>query len=94
MATNPPKITGRDTTDVSPLAVTVQRACALTGLGPTTIWAFLKDGRLDAVRVAGVRRTLVTHSSLQRLLSPPSAAPEPERRPRTCPRKSGSRVLP
>lgn len=70
---------------LSPIAVTVRRACEISGLGPTTIWNFLRDGRLDAVRVAGVRRTLVTYTSLVKLLAPASASPPPRRRGR--PRK-------
>jgi hypothetical protein len=53
MATIPPEITGRAPPDSSPLAVTVQRACELSGLGATSIWGFLKDGRLEVVRVPG-----------------------------------------
>jgi hypothetical protein len=68
-----------------PLAVTVRRACELSGLGPTTIWAFLRDGRLDAVRVPGVRRTLISYTSLAKLLAPASASLPPRRRGR--PRK-------
>jgi hypothetical protein len=68
-----------------PLAVTVRRACEISGLGPTTIWNFLRDGRLDAVRVRGVRRTLVRYASLVQLLAPASASPPPRRRGR--PRK-------
>jgi hypothetical protein len=82
MDVNRPEVTGRVPADTRPLAVTVQRACALTGLGPTTIWAFLKDGRLDAVRVPGVRRTLVAFASLERLLAPKSAAQSQQRRQR------------
>jgi hypothetical protein len=67
-----------------PLAVSVKRACELSGLGLTSIWAFLRDGRLEAVRVPGVRRTLVSYASLARLLAPPPAAP---RRRRGRPRK-------
>jgi NAD(P)-dependent dehydrogenase (short-subunit alcohol dehydrogenase family) len=48
----------------------VLRACELSGFGPTSINAFLKDGRLEAVRVPGVRRTLVSYASLERLLAP------------------------
>ena len=69
-----------------PLAVTVRRACGLSGLGPTTVWAFLRDGRLEAVRVPGVRRTLVSYASLARLLaSAAESVPAPRRRGR--PRK-------
>jgi hypothetical protein len=73
------------TESAEPLAVTVAKACELSGFGPTSIWAFLKSGRLEAVRVPGVRRTLVSYGSLTRLLSPPSDAPTPRRRGR--PRK-------
>jgi hypothetical protein len=62
-----------------PLAVTVRRACELSGLGPTSIWGFLRDSRLEAVRVPGVRRTLVSYTSLARLLAP---AVELSQRPR------------
>ena len=67
-----------------PLAVTVGRACELSGFGPTSIWAFLRDGRLEAVRVPGVRRTLINYRSLAKLLAPPTEAP---RRRRGRPRK-------
>jgi excisionase family DNA binding protein len=90
MDVNRPEITGR-ATNTSPLAVSVQQACELSGLGATTIWSFLKAGRLDAVRVPGVRRTLVSYASLQRLLAP-SAAPRrlPEPRRRSRPRKGSA----
>lgn len=78
-----------------PLAVTVRRACELSGLGPTSIWAFLKDGRLQAVRIPGVRRTLVTYPSLARLLGAASELPQRPKRGR--PRKhhvSGPEIAP
>ena len=87
MATIRPEITGRAAADSGPLAVTVKRACELSGLGATSIWAFLKDGRLEAVRVPGVRRTLVSYASLARLLAPPSAS-QPTSPRRGRPRKS------
>lgn len=68
----------------APIAVTVAKACEISGFGPTSIWAFLKNGRLEAVRVPGVRRTLVSYASLLRLLAPPSQASEPRRRGRPC----------
>jgi hypothetical protein len=70
-----------------PITVTVTEACALSGFGPTSIWAFLKDGRLAAVRVPGVRRTLVSYESLRRLLEGASTGPRPKRargRPRNA----------
>jgi hypothetical protein len=89
MAPARPQITGRDAAEKDPLAVTVRRACELSGLGPTSIWAFLKDGRLEAVRVPGVRRTLVSYASLARLLSPASDS-QPMARGRGRPCKSGT----
>jgi hypothetical protein len=88
-----PEITDHAAPDRVPLAVTVHRACELSGLGPTSIWAFLKDGRLDAVRVSGVRRTLVSYASLARLLAPQSITqPEPHHGRR--PRRNSARVTP
>jgi hypothetical protein len=90
--TDHPGVTGRDNAEhLPPLAVTVHRASKLSGLGLTTIWAFLRDGRLDAVRVPGVRRTLVSYTSLAKLLAPASASPPP--RPRGRPRKSANTAV-
>jgi hypothetical protein len=75
---------------VAPLAITVAKACELSGFGPTSIWTFLKIGRLEAVRVPGVRRTLVSYLSLVRLLAPASESPPPPRRRRGRPRKDAS----
>jgi hypothetical protein len=86
MTTIPPEITGRGgAPDGSPIAITVRRACELSGLGPTSIWAFLKDGRLQAVRVPGVRRTLIRYASLERLLAPSSDSPSPPKSRRPVP---------
>ena len=60
-----------------PLTVTVAKACELSGFGPTSIWAFLKDGRLEARRVPGIRRTLISYPSLLKLLAPPSDKASP-----------------
>ena len=72
------------TDETTPLAVTVAQACRLSGYGPTTIWALMREGRLRAIRVPGIRRTLVGYESLRDLLAPPTAsAPPPRRRGRT-----------
>jgi len=52
-----------------PLAHTVPNVCKLTGYGPTTVWKLIAQGRLEVIRVEGVRRTLVTDASLMRLLA-------------------------
>lgn len=88
---------GQRTPEISesekPLAVTVRRACELSGLGPTSVWAFLRDGRLEAVRVPGVRRTLVSYASLARLLAPPAELPAPRRRGRPPKARTEGAVL-
>ena len=53
-----------------PLTITVPQACRLSGLGATSIWQLIRDGRLDIVRVAGIKRTLIVYDSLKRLLTP------------------------
>lgn len=76
-----------------PLALSVKRASELSGLGLISIWAFLRDGRLEAVRVPGLRRTLVSYPSLTRLLEPPSGSMPPPRkrgRPRKLPIKDAA----
>jgi hypothetical protein len=65
MATPRPEITDR-VTNGNPLAVSVSRACELTGLGTTSVWALLKVGRLDAVRVPGPLRRSAKCSPPQR----------------------------
>jgi hypothetical protein len=62
-----------------PLAVTVNKACELCSLGPTTVWSLIRDGRLEIVRVAGIRRTLILYDSLRKLLTPETAQ-QPKRR--------------
>lgn len=75
---------GKRSDEVKPLTVTVAKACELSGFGPTSIWAFLKDGRLEAVRVPGIRRTLISYDSLLKLLvaSADVSPPSRRRRPR------------
>jgi len=70
---------------VAPISITVEKACELSGFGPTSIWAFLKSGRLEPVRVPGVRRTLISYASLAHLLAPSSQVPQHRKRGR--PRK-------
>jgi excisionase family DNA binding protein len=74
-----------NTETVLPLAVTITRACQLTGLGQTTIWGFLRNGRLEAIRVPGIRRTLIAYRSLAELLSLAASAPAETLRQRKPP---------
>jgi excisionase family DNA binding protein len=54
-----------------PLTITVATAKKLSGLGHTTVWRLIKEKRLLTVHVG--RRTLIAFSSLEALLTPPSA---------------------
>jgi excisionase family DNA binding protein len=49
-----------------PLTVTIQQACALTGLSHVTIYKLIKLGKLRSIKIG--RRTLVTYASLLGLL--------------------------
>jgi hypothetical protein len=51
-----------------PLAVTVQTARALTGLGNTTLWQLISAQKLQTVSVG--RRRLIIFKSLEALLNP------------------------
>lgn len=51
-----------------PLAVSVREACRLIGVGNTTLWALIKEGRLKTTRIG--RRRLVLFASLEALISP------------------------
>jgi hypothetical protein len=74
----------QDLHGATPLTVTVATARKMSGLGNTTIWALIKGGKLESVRVQ--RRRLIVYRSLEKLLSPvPSDAPHQRRRGR--PRK-------
>jgi len=77
---------------LKPLTVTVATARRISGLGNTTLWALIKDRRLQTVRIG--RRTLISYRSLEILLQPdPGTEAElcPGRRsPRTG--KAGDRV--
>ena len=49
-----------------PITVSVKEACRLIGVGNTTLWAMIKDGRLKTIRIG--RRRLVVYASIRALL--------------------------
>jgi len=59
------------------LTITVATACKITGLGNTTVWGLIRDGRLETVRIG--RRTLIIFRSLEALVAPCSG---PDQQPR------------
>jgi hypothetical protein len=51
-----------------PITVTIANARYISGLGNSTIWKLISEGRLDTVNIG--RRRLVLYDSLEKLLSP------------------------
>jgi hypothetical protein len=58
-----------------PLTVTVAMAKKISGLGNTTIWALIKDRKLESISVG--RRRLIVYASLEKLLLPHPAGGAP-----------------
>lgn len=54
-------------TDFSDQLVSVKDGCAALGIRPTKLWALIRDGHLDAVRLGG-RCTRIKKSSIDRLI--------------------------
>ena len=52
---------------MEPLAVSINDAAAMLGLGRTSIYAMIGDGRLEAFKLG--RRTLVKVDSIRRLVA-------------------------
>jgi len=52
-----------------PLTITVSTACALSGLGPTKIWTFVREGKLPVTRFG--HRTLIHFAPFEALLLSP-----------------------
>jgi excisionase family DNA binding protein len=59
--------------DWKPLTITIATAREISGLGNTTIWLLIKQGKLETVHVG--RRTLIRFTSLEALLAPDSGSP-------------------
>jgi hypothetical protein len=51
-----------------PITITVPVACAISGIGPTKMWALIKTRQVEIARAGG--RTLILLESLERLLTP------------------------
>lgn len=62
-------MTSENLPQLPPLTVSVDQVRRLSGLGSTTVWALIRDGDLETVKVG--RRILVRYESVQRLLTPP-----------------------
>lgn len=52
-----------------PLAVSIKTACAMLGVGTTTLWRLIRSNDIDTVRIG--RRRLVKLDSLFRLVAEP-----------------------
>jgi len=53
--------------ELRPITVTVQQARRLLGLGNTSVWKLIGDGRLRTVRIG--KRRLILYESLEELIA-------------------------
>lgn len=53
---------------IEPIAVSVNSAARALGIGRSSIYGLLKDGKLDAIKIG--RRTLLTTESIRKLAQP------------------------
>ena len=51
-----------------PISITVRQARDISGLGNSTIWKLIGEGRLETVSIG--RRRLIVYDSLEKLLLP------------------------
>ena len=51
---------------MEPITLTVAEACRVTGIGRTTLYALVKEGRLPILHLG--RRTLIRRTDLERLI--------------------------
>jgi hypothetical protein len=70
VAENPTRLSPSER-DLKPLTVTIAAARRISGLGNTTIWGLIRDGKLDTSRIG--RRRLVVYQSLEKLLTSSAA---------------------
>ena len=70
---------------LKPLTVTVATARRISGLGNTTLWALIRDRRLQTVRIG--RRILINYRSLEMLLEP-----DTETGAKSCPGRRSPRI--
>lgn len=60
---------------ITPLAYSVGDTAAMLSIRPPTVWALIRNGRLNPVRLG--RRTIIPASEIERLLSEPSPPARP-----------------
>lgn len=54
--------------NIEPVTISVNSAAKALGLGRTSVYALLKSGRLNAIKVS--RRTLLTTASIRKFAQP------------------------
>jgi hypothetical protein len=62
----------RKTNGLKPITVTVPVTREITGLGNTTVWELIRDGKLQTIKIG--KRRLVIYKSIEDLLLGPSGA--------------------
>lgn len=55
---------------MEPLAVSINSAAKALGIGRSSIYSLIKEGKLEAIKIG--RRTLLTTASIKRLTQPSS----------------------
>jgi excisionase family DNA binding protein len=73
-------VSGNSEESVTPLLVTVLRACALLSLSRVSVYELLRRGDLQSKKVG--RRRLITYESISRFASSPAASKEVARESR------------
>ena len=58
--------------NTEPLLISIDQTKAAIGLGRTTIYELIHEGKLEVVKIKG--RTMVKYSSIQRLIADACAA--------------------
>jgi hypothetical protein len=53
---------------LKPLTVPVKMACQLVGIGNSTMWKYIRSGRVKTISLG--RKRLVIYASLEELVSP------------------------
>ena len=66
-----PKVRPRRLAAPEPMAATIDDTCRITGLGKTSVYELIAQGRLKSVAIG--RRRLVLYSSIEALLQPQAA---------------------
>lgn len=63
--------TGKEAANLRRRGFSMRETCHMLGIGMTTGWKLVKDGKLSTVKVCG--RTVITAASIDRLMADPGS---------------------